>query len=52
MVPFAKALVPSVDIRNQQIVIDPPEGLLDMHTAKPMRKVGGDPVRVEPSGGC
>jgi len=29
LVPFVEAIVPTVDIANRRIVIDPPEGLLD-----------------------
>ncbi|GAB2498240.1 ribosome maturation factor RimM [Nocardiopsis aegyptia] len=33
LVPFVAALVPEVDTEQGRIVIDPPPGLLDLHTA-------------------
>jgi 16S rRNA processing protein RimM len=33
MVPFVKALVPEVDVASGYLVIDPPEGLLDLEAA-------------------
>ncbi len=39
MVPFAKALCPVVEPGSKQMVIDPPEGLLDLFSYKAMRKV-------------
>ncbi len=36
-IPFAKALCPTVDSELKQVVIDPPEGLLDNVTYKKMR---------------
>lgn len=32
LVPFVKAMVPSVDIANRVLTIDPPEGLLETST--------------------
>jgi 16S rRNA processing protein RimM len=31
LVPFVRAIVPTVDIAGGKVVIDPPEGLLDLH---------------------
>ncbi len=30
MIPFVKAIVPEVDIKSGVLVIDPPEGLLNL----------------------
>jgi 16S rRNA processing protein RimM len=32
LVPFTRAAVPIVDVANSRLVVDPPEGLLDMRT--------------------
>jgi hypothetical protein len=37
MVPFVKAMVPTVDKANKRILIAPPEGLLDLWTTKKMK---------------
>jgi ribosomal 30S subunit maturation factor RimM len=39
MVPFVKLMCPEVDMQQRQIVIDPPEGLLDLVSKKAMGKV-------------
>jgi 16S rRNA processing protein RimM len=31
LVPFVRAIVPTVDVAGGKVVIDPPEGLLDLH---------------------
>jgi len=41
MVPFAKAMCPEVDLREGRILVNPPEGLLDLVSRKPMGKVRG-----------
>lgn len=38
MVPFAKALVPEVDNKGRKIVVDPPEGLMDLTASHKMRR--------------
>jgi len=38
LVPFAKALVPNVDVAGGFMEIDPPEGLLDLVSTAPMRR--------------
>lgn len=38
MVPFAKAIVPVVDLKGRFIEIQPPEGLLDLVQSEPMKK--------------
>jgi hypothetical protein len=38
MVPFAAALCPHVDARRKQLLLDPPEGLLDMCSVKKLRR--------------
>jgi 16S rRNA processing protein RimM len=30
LVPFVKAIVPEVDVAGGRLVVDPPEGLLDL----------------------
>jgi hypothetical protein len=41
MIPFVKQIVPEVDTQLRQIEVDPPEGLLDMATVQPLKRVGG-----------
>lgn len=39
MVPFAKAICPVVDARAKTLQVAPPEGLLDLWTTQPLKKV-------------
>jgi 16S rRNA processing protein RimM len=34
LVPFVAAIVPTVDVANQRIIIDPPVGLLDVDAGR------------------
>ncbi len=39
MVPFAKAICPVVDARAKTLQVAPPEGLMDLWTTQPLKKV-------------
>lgn len=40
MIPFAKAICPVLDLKSRTLEVAPPEGLLDMASAVPLKKVG------------
>ena len=31
LIPFAKSICTKIDLENRQIIVDPPEGLLDLN---------------------
>jgi 16S rRNA processing protein RimM len=42
LVPFATEICPQVDPANRRIVIDPPEGLIDLNARSGWRRIGGE----------
>jgi len=47
LVPFVKAMVPEVDVATRSLVVDPPEGLLDL-TDSPPEEIETEPAAGEP----
>ena len=42
LVPFVRAMVPEVDVASRTLVVDPPEGLLDLTAGEPESSTGSE----------
>ncbi|KAG2448148.1 hypothetical protein HYH02_006733 [Chlamydomonas schloesseri] len=47
MIPFAKAICPVLDLKSRTLEVAPPEGLLDMASAVPLKKPLSDEAKAQ-----